>query len=228
VMDAVGRIDPFSSIAGPAVGVDEPEAVIARDPQVRAAEESVVRVQGIACGLGVEGSGWIVRRGLVVTNAHVVAGVSSPLVDRRDGTGRHGRVVAFDAENDLALVRVPGLEGRPLRLASPDHGETAALLGFPLNGPYRATPVRLGNTARLAARDAYGRVQVGRRVVGLRGDVRSGNSGGPVVDADGRVVATAFARRAVAADEGYAVPNNEVLDALANVGRPLRTACVVR
>jgi S1-C subfamily serine protease len=228
VMDAVGRIDPFSSIAGPAVGVDEPEAAIARDPQVRAAEESVVRVQGIACGLGVEGSGWIVRRGLVVTNAHVVAGVSSPLVDRRDGTGRHGRVVAFDAENDLALVRVPGLEGRPLRLGSPDHGETAALLGFPLNGPYRATPVRLGNTARLAARDAYGRVQVGRRVVGLRGDVRSGNSGGPVVDADGRVVATAFARRAVAADEGYAVTNDEVLDALANVGRPLRTACVVR
>ena len=228
VMDAVGRIDPFASIAGPVVGVDPPEPAIARDPQVRAAEASVVRVQGIACGLGVEGSGWIVRRGLVVTNAHVVAGLSSPLVDRLDGDARHGRVVAFDAENDIALVRVPGLEGRPLPLGTPARGETAALLGYPLNGPYRTTPVRLGGTSRLSARDAYGRVQIGRLVVGLRGDVQSGNSGGPVVDGDGRVVATAFARRSVAADQGYAVPNDEVREALANVGRPLRTACVVR
>ena len=228
VMDAVGRIDPFASIAGPVVGVDPPEPAIARDRQVRAAEASVVRVQGIACGLGVEGSGWIVRRGLVVTNAHVVAGISSPLVDRRDGDARHGRVVAFDAENDIALVRVPGLEGRPLPLGTPARGETAALLGYPLNGAYRTTPVRLGGTSRLAARDAYGRVQIGRLVVGLRGDVQSGNSGGPVVDGDGRVVATAFARRSVAADQGYAVPNDKVREALANVGRPLRTACVVR
>ena len=228
VMDAVGRIDPFASIAGPAVGVDAPEPAIARDAQVRAAQESVVRVQGIACGLGVEGSGWIVSPGLVVTNAHVVAGLSSPLVDRRDGDARPGRVVAFDAENDIALVRVPGLEGRPLPLGTPARGETAALLGYPLNGPYRTTPVRLGGTSRLAARDAYGRVQIGRLVVGLRGDVQSGNSGGPVVDADGRVVATAFARRSVAADQGYAVPNDEVREALANVGRPLRTACVAR
>ena len=228
VMDAVGRIDPFTAIAGPAVGVAEPEAAIARDPQVRAAQGSVVRVQGVACGLGVEGSGWIVRPGLVVTNAHVVAGVGSPVIDRGDGDARHGRVIAFDAENDVAIVRVPGLDGRPLLLADPDREQTGALLGYPLNGPYRATPVRVGSTSRVAARDAYGRVQVGRKVVGLRGDVQSGNSGGPVVDENGRVVATAFAKRASRADEGYAVPNDEVRKALTNIGRPLQTACVVR
>ena len=228
VIDAVGRIDPFSAIAGPAIDVAEPEAAIARDPDVRAAADSIVRLRGFACGLGVEGSGWIVGRELVATNAHVVAGIQSPLVDRGDGRGLDGRVVSFDAENDIAIVRVPGLEGRPLRLADPVRGEPGALLGFPLNGPYRITPVRLGETARVSARDAYGRVQIGRTVVGLRGDVQSGNSGGPVVDADGRVVTTAFAKRAAFEDEGYGVPNDEVRDALANAGRPLTTACVVR
>ena len=88
--------------------------------------------------------------------------------------------------------------------------------------------MRLGSTSTVASRDAYGRVELGRDVVGLRGDVQSGNSGGPIVDGNGHVVATAFARRATAADEGYAVPNDEVLDALTNIGRPLQTACVVR
>ena len=228
VMDAVVRIDPFTSIAGPAIGVEQPEAAIARDPEVRGAERSIVRVRGFACGLGVEGSGWIVRRGLVVTNAHVVAGVESPIIDRGDGKTLEGSVVAFDAGNDLAIVRVPGLEGRALPLASPERGQTAALLGFPLDGPYRVTPVRLGSTSTVASRDAYGRVELGRDVVGLRGDVQSGNSGGPIVDGNGHVVATAFARRATAADEGYAVPNDKVLDALTKIGRPLQTACVVR
>jgi S1-C subfamily serine protease len=230
VIDAVGRIDPFTAIAGPPIDVDEPEAAIARDPQVRAAEDSVVRLRGFACGLGVEGSGWIVGRELVVTNAHVVAGIETLLVDRGEGRELDSRVVSFDAGNDVAIVRVPGLDGRPLRLADsdPERGQAGALLGFPLNGPYRVTPVRLGGTSRVSARDAYGRVQIGRKVVGLRGDVQSGNSGGPIVDAEGRVVSTAFAKRAAFDDEGYGVPNDEVRDALANVGRPLRTACVMR
>lgn len=228
VMDAVGRIDPFTSIAGPAIDVDEPEPAIARDPEVRAAGNSVVRLRGFSCGLGVEGSGWIVRRGLVVTNAHVVAGVDTPVVDRGDGESWDGKVVAFDADNDLAIVRVPGLEGGPLTVATPERGQSGALLGFPANGPYRVTPVRLGDTAKVASRDAYGRTQFGRSVVGLRGDVEGGNSGGPVVDEDGRVVATIFAKRAGRTDEAYAVPNDEMQEALENVGRPLRTACVER
>jgi len=74
VMDALERVDTFSAIVGPATGVAEPDPAIAHDPEVAAARDSVVRIRGFACGLGIEGSGWIVRRGFVVTNAHVVAG----------------------------------------------------------------------------------------------------------------------------------------------------------
>ena len=227
VMDAIGRIDPFSTIVGPAAGVAAPEPAIARDPEVRAARASVVRVRGVACGLGIEGSGWIVRPGLVVTNAHVVAGVDAPVVDRSDGDTRDARVVAFDARNDVALLRVPGLRGRPLTLADPERGDAGALLGFPGNGPYRVTPVRLGRTATVGTRDAYGRLQLGRPIVSLRGDVRSGNSGGPIVDGDGRVVATVFAQRR-GSDDGFAVPNAQVQNALAEIGPALETSCVER
>ena len=227
VMDALGRIDPFGALRGPSAGVPPPEPAIARDPEVRAARASVVRIRGIACGLGVEGSGWIVRRGLVVTNAHVVAGVDTPLVDRRDGRTNDAQIVAFDARNDIAVLRVRGLRGRALELADPERGDPGALLGFPGNGPYRVTPVRLGRTARLGARDAYGRLQLQRPIVALRGKVRSGNSGGPVVDADGRVVATVFAQRR-GSDDGYAVPNAQVRGALGNIGSPLETSCVGR
>ena len=227
VIEALERMDTFSSIVGPATGVQAPDPVIARDPEVAAAKNSVVRVRGFACGLGVEGSGWIVRRGFVVTNAHVVAGIRSPVIDRGDGNATRGRVVAFDAANDVALLRVPGLKGRPLALADPDRGEAGALLGFPLDGPYVVTPVRLGSTTRVAARDAYGRVNVGRRVVGFRGEVRRGNSGGPIIDTDGRVVTTAFARRQ-GSDEGYGVPNAAVRGVLQNAGPALETSCVER
>ena len=227
VIDALERIDTFSAIVGPATGVSAPDPAIARDPEIAAARNSVVRVRGFACGLGIEGSGWIVRRGLVVTNAHVVAGVGSPTVDRRDGRASSATVVAFDAQNDVAILRVPGLEGRPLPLADFDRGEPAAILGYPLDGPYTVTAARLGGTARVAARDAYNRVRIGRSVVGFRGGVLRGNSGGPVVDRDGRVVTTVFARRH-GADEGYGVPNDAVEGALGTIGPPVQTACVER
>ena len=147
VMDAVGRIDPFTAFAGPDVEVAEPDPAIAASPAVRAARRSVLRIHGVACGVGVEGSGWIVRPGLVVTNAHVVAGIPTPLVDRGGGNAVRGDVVAFDAANDVALVRADGLDGRPLRLAEAGRGTAGALLGFPLNGPFVVTPVRIGGTA---------------------------------------------------------------------------------
>jgi S1-C subfamily serine protease len=228
VIDAVERIDPFTAIVGPVAGVDAPDAAIARDPDVlAAARRSVVRVRGTACGLGVEGSGWIVRPGLVVTNAHVVAGISRPVIDRHGGARLRARVVAFDARNDLAILRVPGLQGGALRLADPARGESGALLGFPENGPLTVTPVRLGRSATINARDAYGRLESGRPVVVLRGDVRSGNSGGPIVDDAGRALATVFAQRR-GSEDGFAVPNDRVRAALENVGAPLDTACVER
>jgi S1-C subfamily serine protease len=227
VMDAVTRIDPFAAIAGPRAEVDPPDPLVASDTEVRAAQQSVVRIRGLACGLGVEGSGWIVQPGLVVTNAHVVAGVGSPLVDRRDGDAIHAHVVAFDARNDVAVLRVPGLRGRALDVADFDRGQPGALLGYPENGPLQVTPVRLGSTGKVNTRDAYGRLERGRTVVALRGDVRSGHSGGPVMDSDGRVVATVFAQRR-GSEDGFAVPNDRVAAALENVGPALETACVAR
>ena len=95
---------------------------------------------GIACGLGVEGSGWIARPGLVVTNAHVVAGIDTPRVDSIGGGIFDARVVVFDSANDVAVLRVPGLQARPLELAEPARGTAVALVGYPENGPLQRTP----------------------------------------------------------------------------------------
>ena len=227
VMRAVERIDPFAAIAGPAAGVAPPDPTIVVAPAVRAARPSVVRITGYACGLGIEGSGWIVRPGLVVTNAHVVAGIDAPRVDRRGGRGYEARVVSFDAHNDVAILRVPGLQGRPLVRVDPTRGEPGALLGFPENGPYRVVPVRMGRKATIGSRDAYGRIELVRSIVALRGDVKPGNSGGPVVSRDGSVLATLFGQREGSGD-GFAVTNEEVEGALAAIGPPLETACVAR
>ena len=111
LLDAIARVDPFSRIAGPQARVAPPDPRLLRDPGVRRARASVVRVTGSACGLGVTGSGWIARPQLVVTNAHVVAGMTDARVDRGEGEQLDARVVAFDPRNDVAVLRVPGLDG---------------------------------------------------------------------------------------------------------------------
>jgi S1-C subfamily serine protease len=227
VMDAVVRIDPFAAIVGPAASVDPPDPTIVGARGVRTARPSVVRVRGYACGLGVEGSGWIVRPGIVVTNAHVVAGVSKPVIDRHGGKTYTARVVSFDVRNDVAILSVPRLSGRALQLADPERGQPAALLGFPEDGPYRVTPVRMGRAAKIGTRNIYGKLELGRTVVALRGDVKEGNSGGPIVDRGGHVIAMIFAQRR-GSDDGFAVPNDEVESALENAGPPLSTACAAR
>lgn len=205
LIDALIRIDPFQSLAGPAANVTAGDPALLLASPVLAVRRSVVRVVGIACGVGVEGSGWIVARGLVVTNAHVVAGISRPLVDRQGGRVRQATVIVFDATNDLALLRVPGLPGRPLPLAKPATNVPVVVLGFPENGPYTAIPGRLGATAPTFVRDAYGHFPVARGVTAIRADIKPGNSGGPIVDETGRVRAVVFARRAKL-DGGFGVP----------------------
>ncbi|UGS37844.1 MarP family serine protease [Capillimicrobium parvum] len=231
ILNALARIDPLPALRGPEANVPPPRAAIARVPEVRGAAGSVVRILGTACGLGVEGSGWVVADGLVVTNAHVVAGQDDTTVQVR-GTGAHldARAVAFDTDDDVAILRVPGLAAPRLRLrSSVPAGTGGALLGFPQNGPYDVRPVRVGETRETLADDAYGRGPVRRSIVPLRGRVRHGNSGGPLVDAKGRVIGTVFAST-VGADRpgGYAIPNQVVRDVLRNAGATVSTGPCTR
>jgi S1-C subfamily serine protease len=211
VLNALARIDPFPSIAGPAPPRQAVDPDVLRLPGVRRAYPSVVRVVGTACGLGVEGSGWVARPGLVVTAAHVVAGVRHPTVQRR-GTGAalHARTVAFDRANDVAVLRVRGLRAPALRLAQPHEGRSVAILGFPENGPFDAQPGRIGRTVKTLP----GRTRLPRSVTAIAGLVRHGNSGGPAVDSAGAVETTIFAGRQ-GSRSGYGVPDDVVTRALA-------------
>ena len=226
IIQALARFDPFPSIRGPAADVAPPDSKIARDPQVRAAGGSVVRVLGTACGLGVQGSGWVARDGLVVTNAHVVAGQDDTTVQLGgEGESVDADAVWYDPRNDLAILRAPDLGGAPrLRMkADAEPGTSAAVLGFPEDGPYDVQPARLGQTANVLTQDAYGRGPVQRSITSLRGLVRRGNSGGPVVDGAGRVVATVFAAATGRRRTGYGVPDAVVRDALRRVRGPVDT-----
>ena len=225
LLNTLRALDPFPRIDGPEARVPAPRAAIARDPQVAAARASVVKILGTACGVGVEGSGWVAEPGVVVTNAHVVAGQDDTRV-LRGGVepGLSAQATAFDPHNDLAILRVDGLEAPSLELArDPRSGTSAAILGFPLNGPYDVRAGRLGAAREVVSQDAYGRGPVRREIVALRGAVRSGNSGGTMVDGAGRVVTTIFAATTSGTRGGYGVPNELVRKALDGAGGSVDT-----
>jgi S1-C subfamily serine protease len=219
LLNALARFDPLPSVNGPPANVPAPNSRIARDAQVRAAARSVVRVLGTACGLGVQGSGWVAGNGIVVTNAHVVAGEDDTTVQIQ-GQGPHlqARAIFFDPHDDVAVLRVSGLAGTPaLRLnEGAGSGTSGAILGFPHDGPYDVEPARLGSTTAVLTQNAYGRGPVRRDITSFRGLVRSGNSGGPVVDGDGRVLATVFAASVGSRRHtGFGVPDSIVRAAIA-------------
>jgi uncharacterized membrane protein required for colicin V production len=204
---AVAELRPLPQIQGPEADVALPNGRLARDPEVRAAGAQTVRVSSIACDYGVEASGWVAAPNLVVTNAHVVAGEAVTRV-QPGGTGprRRAEVVLFDDRNDVAILRVRGLGLKPM---------PTAVLGFPENGPLDIQPARTGATRPVISRDAYNRGPVERTVTSFRVYVRPGNSGGPVVNGDGEVVATVFASRADSNDSGYGIPSHLVQRRLA-------------
>jgi S1-C subfamily serine protease len=217
VLDALARLDPIPSITGPSPNVAAPVPAVARSTGVRDAARSVVRVDGTACGLAIEGSGWVAAPDLVVTNAHVVAGEQDTTVEI-DGQSPslEAQPVAFDPADDIAVLWVPSLRLAPLRLASDSPaGAAGAILGYPENGPFDAQPGRIGLTQTVATQDAYGRGPVSRLLTPLRGLVRPGNSGGPLVAADGEVLTTVFAATIHSNPRGgYGVANATVATVL--------------
>jgi S1-C subfamily serine protease len=217
VLNVLDRVDPAPSITGPATPHQLPDPAIAADPDVEAAGPSVVRVLSTACGLGIEGSGWAVRPDLIVTNAHVVAGATDTTVTTQDGVELDANAVYYEPEDDLALLRVEA-QLPTLKLADGNsEGDEAAVLGYPENGPYTVTPARVGETRTTVSEDSYGRGPVERTITALGGDVRSGNSGGPLLTAKGEVAGVVFAATTSGPKGGFAVPAAEVLEAIHHV-----------
>ena len=210
-LHALARIDPLPSVRGPEADVPPPTRGILATRGVRDAGRSVVKVLGTACGLGIEGSGWVAAPDIVVTNAHVVAGESDTTVQvGGNPPGLDATVIDFDPHDDIAILRVPGLDEPPLKLASnPQPGTAAGILGYPLDGTFDSEPGRIGQTETVSTEDAYGNGPVSRSITALRGRVRPGNSGGPMIDRAGRVVATVFAAITGSSTNngGFAVPN---------------------
>jgi len=154
-----------------------------------------VRVLGSACGLAIEGSGWVAEPGVVVTNAHVVAGEQDTTVEAGgQAPGLPAQAIAFDPTDDVAVLRIPELGLSSLSLApNPPAGDSGAILGYPENGPFDVQPGRIGRTQTVITQNAYGQGPVSRLLTPLRGRVRPGNSGGPIVDVQGHVLSTVFA-----------------------------------
>ncbi len=232
ILNALARLDPLPSISGPSPDVAAPEPRIAHAPGVRLASHAVVRVLGTACGLAIEGSGWVAEPDLVVTNAHVVAGEQDTTVQVGGRSpSLTAQTVAFDPTHDIAVLRVAGLGLSPLSLAAePASGTSGAILGYPENGPFDVQPGRIGRTQAVITDDAYGHGPVSRLLTPLRGLVRPGNSGGPLVDVDGHVLTTVFAGTVGAPQNGgYGVANAtlagelRVADARVAAGRGVGT-----
>lgn len=225
LLNILRRVDPTPSVEGPEARVSAPDPKIASDPEVKRAGGSVLKVLGSACGLGVEGSGWVIGPELVATNAHVVAGEQDTTVTLPSADELDAEAVYYEPRDDLALLRVPGLSLPALDLASdPRSGTAGAVLGYPENGPFDVAPARLGTTAPVTSQDSYGRGPVRREMTSFRGEVLSGNSGGPMVDGEGDVLTTVFgAEQGGGPPGGLGVPNSVVDDALGGGLEPTGT-----
>ena len=182
-------------------------------PQLNAAAQSVVRITGnaFACGVSQSGTGFVVADDRVVTNAHVVAGVTEPVVEAPNGEAIAGSIVYFDPVLDLAIIAVPGLTAAPLPLGgSLPAGTDAAVQGYPFGGPFTSGAARVMQVGTAQVDDIYGTSTHPREVYTLAADVRQGNSGGPVLTLDGTVAGVVFARSADTASVGFAMTMAEL------------------
>ncbi|HET6831005.1 MAG TPA: MarP family serine protease [Solirubrobacterales bacterium] len=222
ILNVLNRITPEQPvISGPAADVPSPKEGIANDPDVVAAGQSVTRVEGTACGLNVSGSGWVGAPGLVVTNAHVIAGQDDTSVVTREGAELDAQPAVYRPRDDVAVLRVPGLDEPSLPLAAdPESGTPGAVLGFPGAGEFHAAPARLGTTGTVKSQNSYGRGPIERKMTSFRAEIESGNSGGPLVGGRGRVLTTVFAATVDAnPQQGLGVPNSILRDMLEKATR---------
>ncbi len=209
--------------------VPPPDSGLAASSVVGQTRRSVVKVLGTApsCSRKIEGSGFVYASEHVMTNAHVVAGTSSITVE--DGNSRRrGQVVVYDSDKDLAVIYVPGLTAPPIRFASAParSGDDAIVLGYPLDGPFDAQPARIRDEGPIRGPDIYDSHNVTRDIYTLRGLVRSGNSGGPLLAADGTVLGVIFAAAADDSSTGFALTDAEaapVVDAGRRATAPVDT-----
>jgi S1-C subfamily serine protease len=224
LLHALRPFDPVPALAGPQAQIAAPTERVLRSHAVQRAEASVVRVLGSACGVGREGTGWVAAPGEVVTAAHVVEGERDTVVEVGGNPPElPAAVIGLDTRNDIAVLRVPTLAAPALPLVSdPPADRAAAILGYPADGPFVLRAGRIGETIERNAPDANGKGSVRRLLTPLRGLVIPGNSGGPMVDVRGRVVATIVAETFGGGIlGGYAVGNAATARDLAGATAPV-------
>lgn len=209
-------LDPFSET--PISEVPPPDPALAQSPVVGEVAGSVLKVRGRApsCQRQLEGTGFVIGDGLVMTNAHVVAGTDDTGVEVVNSRGRivelDAQVVLYDPEVDIAVLRVPDLEAPVLdfRPAPAEAGEAAIVLGYPLDGPFTATSGVVRQRITLQGPDIYDAGQVSRDVYTVRAVVRSGNSGGPMIDTQGDVIGVVFGAALDDSETGFVLTNEQV------------------
>lgn len=208
--------------------VDAPDPTLEKSAAVRAARSSVVKITGVrpGCGKAIEGSGFVFAPHYVMTNAHVVAGTRGALNVEVGRERRYGQVVLYDPSKDLAVVYVRDLNAPPMTWAEAkaETNDDAIVVGYPLDGPFTAVSARVRDVKRVSGRDIYGRGTVVREVYTIRAVVRSGNSGGPLLDPDGHLLGVIFAAALDDDETGFALTQTEARP-IADAGEG-RTAAV--
>lgn len=213
-------LSPFAP--NPIVAVGPPDPALSTSPMLAQVKQSVLKIRGKAtqCSKALEGSGFVISPEHVITNAHVVAGTSEVgvVVPDSDGHSRlkTARVVYFKPQVDVAVLYVPGLDLPALKIAQHPAAVSAdaVVLGYPLDGPFKATPARIQGQIDLNAPDIYNTTSVVRDVYAVRAVVRSGNSGGPLISPDGSVYGIVFSEATNDPDTGYALTVPQIMPAL--------------
>ena len=215
LVDERGFPEVFQDLRRPEVtDVAPPDPALAASPVVLKAKPSVLKITGAAteCGKRIEGTGFVYAPERVMTNAHVVAGVPRPVVEVADGELLPATVVVFDPGRDLAVLAVPGLTRPALAFnaETAEPGAGAIVVGYPKDGPFRPNAARISDDQDARGLDIYGEKTVLREIYSLRGLVEQGNSGGPLLDLQGRVYGVIFAAAADDKNVGYALTAREV------------------